>query len=280
MTPTRLTILLLILISCQSEPKTKSKTDYRVEALKEFFEVTEVLRDLKPTSDPSRLFTFSFDSVAKSHPDSLHVELVKVSANAHRYKLLIQNFTYLTVAFYDSSAVIKKLENLKGKTSGIVEYLLSIEYEKSNDNDKSFANIEKAIQLNPYIENYFEQKASLLFTQKKYNETLKEYDNIINLTSEKWEYHYRKFLLLMGAGDKDKALNEISSAINQLTEFKASIKSEDLEVSEKIRELGSYYADRARVYFDTGKTKEGCQDLENARQNNFEPDAELQSNCT
>lgn len=266
--------------STQKEKIEKTELDYRVEALRDLTNVIVVFKDLKPKPSHS-IITYSLLDSISNNKDSTNSELNKLARNPYRYGLMIQDFLTM-FSLYDSSNMIKRLENIKEfKDHGMVDYLLSIEYQKIGRLDESFLSIEKAIQLNPYLEGYYEQKASVLFEQKKYDELLKTYDKIVGFTSEKWDYHYRKYLVLMITGNANKARVELSAAIDNLIEFKKSNESQylDLDFKERTKGLGSYYAERAKVNFDEGKIVDGCDDLRNAELNEFEPGVELINRC-
>jgi len=275
-----LTIIFLFSCSIQSDNRGKSKTEYRVETIEDLIRITEILiKDLKPKSTPLSFTYFQSNNNEKYSSDSVKSELIKISDNTYKYNKIIQNQVGV-ISYYDSKDVIKILEGMKQyESNGMVNYILSLEYKKNKNLGKSLLNIEEAINLNPFIESYYEQKAIILFSQKKYKESLTEYDKILKFTNQKWNYHYHKYLVLRISGNIEASIIELSSAIISLTKFKESNNSNDIEFYEKTRELGSYYSDRAELNFELGKIEQGCLDLRNAQLNNYEVNNALQIKC-
>ncbi len=271
-------VFYLIISSCSTreEKNTKDQTYYRVEALKDLIKTIEVFKDLKSKPVQSVITYFSSDST-NFNPDSVDFELTRLAQNPYRYNLVVQNYLFM-FSLYDSLEVIRRLESIKKfRDHGMIDYLLSIKYQEIDRMNESLTCIEQAIKLNPYIEGYFEQKASLLFRQKKYDQLLKVYDEIISFTNVKWIYHYQKYLVHMITGNAKKAKIEISTAIGGLIEFKKSPRYQELD--EQTRDLGMYFTERAKINFEEGKIVDGCDDLRNAKMNDFEPDVELSNKC-
>ncbi|MDO5971690.1 tetratricopeptide repeat protein [Flavivirga aquimarina] len=96
----------------------------------------------------------------------------------------VDNFTskyYLAQCFFQNSN-IKKALSLALELRSLapndehVYFLLSQIYLHNNDNKEAEKNIDKAIEINPYDENFFGQKSYILLSQKKFEYAL-EYAN-------------------------------------------------------------------------------------------------------
>jgi len=92
------------------------------------------------------------------------------SVDTEKYNQVVKSMSESLLSFFRQTDLIQTLEHSERYNEhGAAYFLLSQIYQRKKNTTKAASYIDEAIQRNPFVETFYEQKASILYERKEFD---------------------------------------------------------------------------------------------------------------